>query len=401
MKEILEEPKPHFAPLIHATPLDNPLSEDERGPHALDFLKANGINSIEPPIRASDYREGVQDPFYYYLRCRLGIVRNTVRAIGALDTGSLYHTWMAAHRSPSKAPDPSRLQAGDKAVDSEVARLYGAAEEAATESGVLPGGIKLEEYMVDLEKESSLAISMGHLTVELMPLINEAYPEIEVLAVEKLLAADLPTEVGKHPCVCRVDALLVDHRRKECWIEDHKSTGADPRIRASSCSFEFPVRLYRLIVEANAGLLRLPYPLVGFRHNIIQKPGIRQKQHETREEFLHRYRCWLTSTEEYTNLEAGRRAKNEYPYLCSFLRFYEPTYSHEFLIQLREAYSLATRAPYPDNFPRVSCANHFGNALHDLHPFYAYGPKKWPDLLASGQYTAGVFRDYETLKEIL
>lgn len=404
--EIMAMPSPQLKVRPVASPLDTPPEHSERGLAAKNYLDANGITSIRPPVRSTDYLRGHEDPFYYYLTYRLGIHLNTPRKVTAFETGSLFHLWMQVIRTPPNMraepnePHAALVLRADAAVQAEADRILEEVSKSASDKGILPGGVPLEDFRAELAKEASLAASMGRLCEELLPLRSRSYPQMEVLHIERLLAADLPRQVGGHFAVGRIDTIVADHQRLECWIEDHKSTSFEPNVRAALATFEFPVRLYRLLVDANKESLKLPYKVVGFRHNIIQKPGIRRKQKETQEDFIERFRQWLTSTGEYSHLEAERRAKQEFPYLTSMVRFGEPLYPHEFVVQLQEATSLATRMAFPDNFPRFSITGKFGNKPHDLAPFYLHPPKFWPDIIARGDYVHGQHRDWEEAQEV-
>jgi len=89
----------------------------------------------------------------------------------------------------------------------------------------------------------------------------------------KVLAVEQHVRIKRNPLGQYIhgilDAVLDDG--EGLWIVDNKTTGKSPRIQSLGASFSLEVRLYRLLAEA-------AYPdrkILGFIHNIIQKPTIR------------------------------------------------------------------------------------------------------------------------------
>lgn len=372
---------------------------EERGDPAREFLESKGIRAISPPIRATLERDLTGDPFEFYLKNRLGIVPISFKP-SALTTGSLYHTYMETRRTIESEIFTTEHGTPSDAIRAEVEHLHDVAVALSDDDGLLPHGQDIENYMKDLEKEASLANAMGRLTDELMPLRSKAYKEMEVLHVEKL--CKVRVEGLRNPLAARFDTIVADHQRKECWLEDHKTTSADPKLRAASLPWEFSVRLYRVVGVKSEEALELPYPLVGMRHNIVQKPAIRLRtsKAETWESFIDRYRDWVLSRGEYENLKNQRDLDESHPWLWSWIRWRGELFPPEFLHQIRTLDRACSETPIPELFPRRSCLNAFNNAFSPFLDFYQRPVKDWPQLITgSGKYRIE-HRDWDELRDL-
>lgn len=403
---------PHVTPSFTAGSLPplTPPDLNERGKVAHDWLRAMGFPARPCPIRSGVLSALHRDPFEFYLHTRLGIVPRTWKGDAKL-RGSLYHIFMQYDRlsrmkeRPSDYTGPWPVPSPVMAVNLEVERVLHVAASDLTPSGSLPSGQSFDRFESDLRDRASWAIMLGQFHNEFFPLP----PHIEVLHVERLLTAS--SSALTSTAACRTDTILADHNTRTCWIEDHKSLSGLPTTRLKSLPFEMGTRLYRAIVEANAKTLSLPYPLVGFVHNLMQVPDIKfcdndrdftlntspfksgPRKGTPRNEkvytgepkwsnYIARCRDWYTASGDYLNLRNEREINPALrPALQSWMRFDEPVWTEEFLNALRFCDRYCSCAAYPDLFPRTTLPSQYGRDLSPYMPFYETPIKKWPLLL--------------------
>lgn len=190
------------------------------------------------------------------------------------------------------------------------------------------------------------ALSLG---AAMASAFNEAYPlptTWKVKAAEQTIT--MPLEQVGVPGILEgaLDAVIQVKGGDKYWIIDHKHTGSTPAERATSLSFDVQSQLYRALWNS----AHPDKQVVGVIHNIISKPGIRQKKTETFEDYVGRYFKWFE--------EQGMANPGQPPALQSFVAFTSPPLhrNEELLEQIRPVAQLSVATPSLVTYPRVGSA---------------------------------------------
>jgi hypothetical protein len=227
------------------------------------------------------------------------------------------------------------------------------------------------------EDKYTKAIALG---VALGVAFNEAFPLREtVLRTELTISVDIDNEMFHGLTIEGTLDTVVKDAEGSLWIEDHKSTSLTPSDRAEGLTFDTQSQLYRYLLDTHLG----GKPAVkGVIHNIIKKPGIRQRtkqKPETLDEYVER------ALKEY-DLQSCKDP-NHPPMLRSHVRFTSPPLleNGELLTSIIQR-SWINQAPLTLNgFPR--CGYSYGGCVVDRRvcPYMPLckreNPKDWLQVL--------------------
>lgn len=253
-----------------------------RGADVVPFLEANGIFPVEPPIHSSDLYELHVDPFNYYLKRRLGLVKALRWPGKALNRGSWFHTiFELAHLSP-----------GDRAVRYEQKILNRLTElEGLCATLGLLGDKRTNILRIERQDartaqgwfEEALTLKYPHIeTLKDGFLAQLNAPHLRVLASELTLIYAGEEAVEGFPLAIIIDKLVYNTKTNTVWIYDPKTTGGDAVERAQCPLVEFQCRHYLWVVRAlmQSGELQKMFGLPanatlgGMKHICVHKPQI-------------------------------------------------------------------------------------------------------------------------------
>jgi hypothetical protein len=244
------------------------------------------IPPVIPPIRSSDLRLLLGDPFDYFCRRRLGLVAPTGYA-EALARGTWLHEQFR------------RMGLGDEERRAEIEALL------ATRVGALASIFASQGLSHDAARErlateerdcrtaaawweAAVALKFGTDRRSLRERLGR--PGWREVCREFTFAADMPVrprEQGNglpvpHECRVQPDLLLYDEERSRLWIVDLKSCSGSTLGRLTACPDEFQTQLYcavierllaRGVVQRRFGL-PLDCALGGMIHVAVRKPTI-------------------------------------------------------------------------------------------------------------------------------
>jgi hypothetical protein len=353
-------------------------------PHVdLNDLRSLQLTVSKPTIRSSGISMYRSCPRKFMFRYRLGLRPRGYTP--ALRLGQAYHRIMAPLYQGKSIEIALSTVAGHMAdIEQDLMELV-------DDAGLLPNGKplakQLDECYADLQKAKAMALWEW----QNYPLDTDKW---EVWAVERSI--DLKYLTIAQVIRMRLDLVLRKKGTPELWIVDHKTSSSNPLERLDTVSFELQPRIYRLGLEALLQQQREQFKdrpnhechtlrVVGMMHHVIQKPGIRQKQKETWEEYLARVPEWY----------AEKHSKASPVYVRSWLRFSGPVMPEELLMQLREA----SRACRADADPSRFYRDPSGHACFEYNRPCEYlrlcrAPVlDWPDLVTN--HFEAITRDEE------
>jgi len=249
------------------------------GSEASDFLRAHQILPISPPVRSSDYRLCLGDPFTYYMARRLGVVPALSHS-PALNRG----TWMHLRFQHFDLPQ-ARL---NSLMEHHLGRRMEELTETCRSLGIQSEG----RAKILAREEKDFSCSMGWYesakTVDCYE--GQSFEEFLLsphwhrLGTEYRLVTSIKTNNRSKPikCVTQPDLLLYHKGQNSVWILDLKTTAMDPKKRAMGIPIDFQTEHYMFSVKAllDTGDLQRAFNLPsdcklgGMMHLIIRKPGI-------------------------------------------------------------------------------------------------------------------------------
>lgn len=260
-----------------------------RGPEAEQWLADNGLPSVIPFIRSSDYGLCLEDPLRYYLTRRLGL-SPAFKYAEALAMG----TWV--HR---------RLEniLGDMQGHSDVADgilLDCAMGEVAADYREQGKAVGASQSMIDdactraiTDANTANAWWAGACQVKISDedgtlLDYLSKPHWEILATELDLVGPVQctAEAGVIYAKIRIDILLYDKVRNLLFVMDLKTSSQMPLLRALACPIEFQTWHYIFTVKNElddlAQIYKLPKDVKvgGMIHLLMHKPDIKFGQND-------------------------------------------------------------------------------------------------------------------------
>ena len=343
------------------------------------YPKNLALPVLKPCIHSTNMDHLDECPRLFLYADRLGL-RGRVSAV-PLELGQLYHLIIA---QLSMGHAPSRA---DEAANQYISKAIDDLEELADPAGQLPNGKLLTVQIQEYDEAFQKARAMAYALWKRFPLDTDKW---EVVAVERLVELNLKVPRIAAPIRTRVDLLLKNRETGEGWIVDHKTTSLSPTARAASMRFGNQTRLYRLgAIHAFPDI-----PIVGIRHNIIQKPKIKYCPNTKDKEGFHAY---IERVGKWYDTEAEKRP-NDPPFLLSEVRFHEPPMTQEFFLKLRAGARACRCKPSLDIFHRNdrACIGSYGRVCHFL-PLCSSNSGIWEELIPN--LFTQVDRDKEDEKE--
>lgn len=293
--------------------------------------------------------------------------------------------------------------------------------DAAGASGILPSGrpvvAVLDSMYRDFQKAKAIAAWMWK-RHPLSPAVWEA------LCVEKLLEMNYTTL--KRPIRVRIDALMRMKDTDDVYILDHKTTSLSPIGRASIVQIEIQPRIYRIVAQSYIEQYNKEhhtnYKVVGFIHQIIQKPTIQfspqtldaltkpgaypdairnkldkgtsltEKQAEQKAQIDAEAQQDLKHETEYDKYldrvvrwydERTSDQPHDPPFVRSTIRFSGPLMSQETLMALREVDRASNARVDPSRFFRDPSGNscYKYNSMCPYMDLCTASPEQWPAIV--------------------
>jgi len=306
-------------------------------------LETLELKPFNPTIRSSGIGLYQTCKRKYMFEERLGLkTRGTYQ--GALKLGSWYHEIY------DKLYQGASFQSASQSVAGALVDLEKELLQSCDERGFLPGGRTVEKVLTLASLDLQKALVMAAWTWNRHPLDFDKY---EVLTTEHLI--EVKYQTIRQPIRMRLDALLRKRGTNKVYIDDHKTTSKKPSDLIDTYRFAIQPKLYRIGAEAlleHVGWTDEqggPLEVVGFNHNIIRKPTIRQKQKQTFDEYLEEVNQWYS-----INMDL---APDDPPFIRSPIIYNEPVMTEETLILLREASRAATANIDPTIYYRDPSGN--------------------------------------------
>lgn len=245
--------------------------------HALHRLP-DGMGVVHSPaIHPSSSLGAPFCPRFFLYQRRLGWYKP--RWVEAYHSGHVFHEIMQHVRS-------------GLSLESAIALVHHAAADNIQQQAQEWAETKPDATPPDWDKMLK-AVAVGAVLAQVFcekfPMDNERW---EVIAVERRYRLMLDPIIGKPSGAVlegTVDSVVVDKRKEQRWLEDHKSTSAPAHVRARGLTFDTQSRLYRALHDLSDDGAQ--QKARGIIHNIIEKPTIRQRTKrspETFEEYLDR-----------------------------------------------------------------------------------------------------------------
>jgi len=333
------------------------LGEEER------LARSVGLPVLQPTLRSSGISDFRECPRKFMYRYRLGLSSTGYRS--ALHIGHYYHEIMATLYSGSTLT--RALNVAESLRD----YTLNGARKTLDSTGYLPNGVPWETFETKAQKDYALGCALASWAWDQDPL---DFDEWEPIMVEKLIEvriARVPT-----PIRIRVDALLRRRSTGDLYFVDHKTTSMSTLDRSASLLWDMQPRLYRLALDAALTGTPDEGRLCGVVHNIIKKPGIRQKQKETFHEYLDRVATTLSD-----NLASAALSKTPPPFLRSTIKFITPSLTEELLMVLREMSKASKCALHIGRFPRNAHACFNWNTPCEYMPMCSSPMPAWGQLI--------------------
>lgn len=334
------------------------------------LLKQLGLaRSYMPTIRSGLIVDLHTCPRKMMFRYRLAL--KPIRWAAALATGKVYH--LMKGKLYGGMPMAQVLGETSDLMDKLNERLC---ELVVKRTGLLPWGATIEDTLKSAFKDISVGRAMALWSWKRDPLDFKLW---EPLGIE--LPVEVRYETISQKIRIRADALLRSRKTGEVWYSDHKTTSQDTMAFASTLRWDIQAQLYRvalasLCLEQDLG------PLVGCVHDIINKPGIRQRvarQPETFEQYLERLGIYYSE-----KLADWNRTKpgNKGPiYLRSQVRFPRVLMTSELLLQLRGASQACRCCISLDRFERRSGSCFKWNSPCPYLPLCSSLVSQWEDII--------------------
>jgi len=375
-----------------------------RGKDAYDYLAAHSLIAKVPNIRSSD---SFTNPFQYYLSRRLGL-RPAYTYYQPFSVGDWAHKYLQFYYEDDT----------DARFYAELRKFQSSLRDLASQPQLRWSADRLDTEIqkVQDDAEYARAIFLTGIDIQLDSTgrtIRSAvldHPRLRCLGQELILRVPY----GKTELVAQYDLLMYDEDNHTLRVPDLKTTITPPKVRADQCPIEFQTRHYLYIL--NRMLPNLiqrfnldPRTTVGsMDHLIVQKPnlkihdkdiprrayehtlqrGPRAGQTEIRYEkladtpdpelFRARVRDKMLGTGEYEH--EGPYRQDEPMADISYTHFDRLPQGDwdEYQKILADIYSLATRDPYPENFPRNARSMVDRRQPTPYALFYRHPVQAWP-----------------------
>lgn len=386
------------------------------GKEAADYLKAHQILPISPPVRSSDYRLCLGDPFTYYMARRLGVVPALSHS-KALNRG----TWTHLRFQYFETPDYRAHEILDKKFAERLSEL----SETCKDLGIQADGKR--EIFAREEKDYKCALGWYAAARSVPCYNNQSFedfllsPHWHRIGTEYRLVTSVKTNDRSRPiqCVTQPDLLLYHRGQNSLWILDLKTTALDPKTRAMGIPIDFQTEHYMFSVKAllDTGDLQRAFNLPsdcrlgGMMHLIVRKPSIEfgmkdrdytiddtpfksgprkgiprmEKKYEGEprlENYIQRCTDWYHATGDY--LDKAPEWEAQPPVGISFTSaslVVDPIIKQRYLQRVRQIQRYASDLePYPQNFPMPDSP--FTRASFSTYaPFMLSPVEEWPGLI--------------------
>lgn len=258
-----------------------------RGPKAEQWLADNGLPSVIPHIRSSDYGLCLEDPFRYYLTRRLGL-SPAFKYTEALAMGTWVHRRLENINYDLNGNDDSVFADGllmgcalnnvaddyrsqGKVIGASQSMIDDACARAITDA-----------HTANAWWAGACQVKISDETGTLLDYISK--PHWQILATELDLEGDIPGLECQ--AKIRIDILLYHTKKNALYILDLKTSSQMPLLRALACPIEFQTWHYIFTVKNLLDFLRCAYGLPkdvkvgGMIHLLMHKPDIKFGQND-------------------------------------------------------------------------------------------------------------------------
>jgi len=329
-----------------------------------------GHDPVEVALRQSNVADFQSCPRKFMLRHRYQLRKKTKGRSRALDIGTFWHLFMGRHYL-GESPDAALVE-----INEFIAKVVEEAEEEVDDNGMVSGGQSLSQLCRTMEQNKMMAKMMAEVYISYFPFNQEAY---DLRGAERTIRARQPGLPAKLEGT--LDLEWYDKKNNGIWIVDHKTEGARGSAvdRVLAASFELQPRLYRMLASGVHG----DTPILGFIHQVIQKPtidfcdndrdcevvpwvpksGPRKGMNLTKKKYtgepkysnyVKRCKDWYLGEGDYAE-EKEKREKHP-PFIQSRVHFTGPIMPRELYNQLYPAAVAATNEPNLDECYRKSSA---------------------------------------------
>lgn len=268
-----------------------------------------GLQVYRTDIHASGIQQ-YQQCRRKYMYSELFHLRRKGEVSDALWMGTCFHRYM-------QELVQGRSNAEAKSIVSvDVAKSADALQGKADAMGFLPGGKSISNVLATMGEGNDKAYAMACWAND-----NHPWTEIEDYAgttwTPVAQEETFRVKFKGMPAWCRAtfDLVIVDEKRNELWIVDHKTTSWSPSTIVRTYAYSVQARLYRRMAE----LCFPDYKVMGVCHGVLLKPTIRQKQKQDFTDYLEEVAEWYSATGRWTKNQE-RWAKDP-PFLRSWVRF--------------------------------------------------------------------------------
>lgn len=330
------------------------------------FFQEAGLKVYRPAVRSTEHARLLECPRRFLFSSVLAL-RPLGAYLPAFEIGITFHELL---RQAYLVENPAIAlpQAAATRLRETTERLA-----ADSSSGVLPDGRLLNDVLVEVEKDSKMALAMASEVLRVCP-VEDIRRNYTVQALEKPMEATLDIGKRKVRIAGRIDLLLQSRRDQSIWIADYKTCSGSPVQRAEVLPMEFQARLYKLLVASC-----LPADRVGgVFHTIVRKPTIRQKQNESIDEYVTRVSGWYR--------EQAEKEPNDPPIVQSVVPHAGPLMddllASELVQQSRMSNARLNLVKYAPN--TAACFGRFGNQRCPYLELCLSPVDRWTGIMQSG-----------------
>lgn len=272
-----------------------------------------------------------------------------------LEVGSIFHTIMAG-LACGYGTDEVKARSINILLDEEE-RLH----QMCNKHGVFPDGKSFADVADELQKDYAMALVMALWAWKHDPIDFKQYkPE----RVESELSVPVNVSWRTMRVIVQPDVIHTDAKNR-VWWPDYKTTGRNLQNLVATMGWD-PQKLLTAATIANIyGVDRLG----GSIHIFVQRPTIRLKKDESRDEYMERVDKWYA---EPMPAEMKRCLKLKESVDATLFE------SKEFQVKLREAAIASRRLPNLHNWPRrrAACFGMF-ESLCEFHRLCNSDPLTW------------------------
>lgn len=272
-----------------------------------------------------------------------------------LEVGDITHRVLAA-LGCGYDPDEVKTRAVNILLDEE-ARLH----RMADRHGMYPDGKSFNDIADELQKDFAMGLTMALWAWKHDPIDTRRFKPSRI---ETELTGSIVVGRRTMTVIVQPDVLYEDSAGK-IWWPDYKTTGRNIQNLVATMAWDPQKLLYASVIAKVYG----PDRLGGSMHVFIQRPTIRLKRDESRDEYMARVNKWY---EEPMPDEFKRCLRLREPVDASLFE------SKEFQAKLREAAVISRAVPHLHKWPRrrAACFGMF-ESLCEFHRLCNSDPLSW------------------------